>query len=161
MHVIAFRGKLRCFGYNFFFIIPVKRVDELGSMVAFHAEMGPGKSNLTQHHPILFETPKVNFGNAYDPKFGVFTCPKYGLYFFTFTIMAQIGKEMDSHLVVNGSPIAYGTAGSPPTLYGTGSQSVIVVLNPGDRVWLERHSGDHALYGGGWSTLTGFLIKET
>ena len=122
--------------------------------------MGPWKYNITPHHPIRFEDVKQNFGNVYDPILGVFTCPKYGLYFFTFTIMAQIGKEMDINLVLNGSPIAYTTAGSPPTIFGTGSKSVIVPLHQGDKVWLGYRNSDHSIAGGGYSTLTGFIIKE-
>ena len=86
--------------------IPEKRVDELGSVVAFHVEMGPNKNNFNKQRSILLEWVKQNFGNTYDPQLGVFTCPKSGLYFFTFT-MTKIGETLETKLVVSGSPIAY------------------------------------------------------
>ena len=136
----------------------MKRVDELGSIVAFHAEMGPHKSNLTPGQTIKFETVKQNYGNAYDPQTGIFICPKSGLYFFTFTILADTGKEVETKLVLNGSPIAYSYSAGPALHGNAGSKSVITPLHPGDKVWLEFHAYDNSIYGNAWSTLTGYII---
>ena len=57
---------------------------------------------------IIFEH---NFGNAYDAHIGVFTCPKSGLYFFTFRITTNAAKYTETKLVSNGSPITYCISG--------------------------------------------------
>ena len=143
------------------FLFLEKRVDELGSVVAFHAQLGPTKSNLNPGQTIKFENVKQNYGNAYDPQLGEFMCPKAGLYFFTFTIMSNNGKSVQTKLVVNGSPIAYSFSVGNSGAVGTGSRTVIVPLHMGDRVWLEFHTDDPNVRGDYWSTLTGFIIKET
>ena len=74
------------------------RVDQHRSTIAFHAELGRNQFNLTVGQTIKFETVKENFGNAYDPKLGVFTCPKSGIYFFAFTIMSNAGKVTQTKL---------------------------------------------------------------
>ena len=141
----------------------MKRVDELplGSMVAFHAEMGLRETNLTPGRTIRFQTVKQNFGSAYDPQVSIFTCPKYGLYFFSFTIMSNVGKRVDTKLVVNSSPIAYSLSAGAPAMYNLGSKSVIVPLHASDRVWLEFSGHDNGIIGSYWSTLTGFIISAT
>ena len=123
--------------------------------------MGPDEFNLTPGRTIRFERVKQNFGNGYDPQVSIFTCPKYGLYFFSFTIMSDIGKRVDTKLVVNGSPIAYSLSAGAPAMYNSGSRSVIVPLNAGDRVWLEFFQYDSRIIGGYWSTLTGLIISAT
>ena len=145
---------------NSYLSLTVKRVDELGSMVAFHSVMYQNNENLTSGQTIKFEKVKQNFGNAYDPHYGIFTCPKSGLYFFTTTIMANPGKESSIKIAVNGSAVAFAYASSPPTLYSTGTVSCIVPLHPGDRVSIEFHAYDTAIYGHDWSSFTGFIIKE-
>ena len=131
-------------------------------MIAFHAELGPHKTNLAPDATIKFETVKQNFGNAYNAQLGFFNCPKAGLYFFTFTIMANVGKDIETKMVVNGSPIAFSYSAGPPAYYNAGSKSVIAHLHPGDKVWIEFHNyNDNFVFGGQWSTFTGFMIKET
>ena len=103
-------------------------------LIAFHAELGASKANLTPDATIKFETVKQNFGNAYDPLLGYFNCPTTGLYFFTYTIMLNTGKEVETNLVVNGSPIAYTYSAGPPTYHNAGSTSVVTYLHTGDKV---------------------------
>ena len=93
----------------------VKRVDELGSIVAFHAEVGPHKSHHTSGQTINFETTRQNYGNAYFSHTGIFICPKFGLYFFMYTIMSYLDKYVQVKLVLNGSPVSYGTTGQAPS----------------------------------------------
>ena len=146
---------------NSYLSLTVKRVDELGSMVAFHSMMHQHNENLTNGQTIKFEIVKQNFGNAYDPHYSIFTCPKSGLYLFTTTIMAFPGKKSSVKIVANGSPVAYAYASSPPSFYSTGTVSCIVPLHPGDRVSIEFYAYDTTIHGHDWSSFTGFLIKET
>ena len=132
-------------------------VDQHESAVAFHAELGQHKYNLTAGAIITFETIKQNYGNAYDPQTGIFTCPKSGLYFFAVTIMAYPGKPTQTKLVHNGSAIAYSYSAGTPNFYNTGSKSIIVALHMGDRVWLEFYDGYNPGEGP-MSTLTGYFI---
>ena len=62
---------------------------------------------------------------------------------------------------MNGSAVSYGASGQGSTHVNTGSQSVILPLHTGDRVWLEYYKYDTSIYGDEWSTLTGFIIQET
>ena len=135
------------------------RVDQHESAVAFHAELGPHKRNLSTGQIIKFEHVKQNYGNAYDPQTGIFTSPKSALYFFTFTILTFPGQHVETKLVVNGSPVAYSFSQGPyPDIHNSGSKSVVVPLHPGDRVWLEFYFGDNNVSGDYWSTLTGYII---
>ena len=131
--------------------------------MAFHAELGPDKTDLTPGQIIQFQTMKQNYGNGYDPQTGIFTCPRSGLYFFTFTIMAYPGKWTDTKLVHNGSSIASSYSAGLTIDYNTGNKSVLVHLHLGDKVWLEFLAGDKPgnIHGYQWSTLTGLFIKET
>ena len=129
--------------------------------MAFHAELGRNKGNLTIGQTIKFEYVKQNYGNAYDPQTGIFTCPKSGLYFFAVTIMAYPGRRTDTMLAVNGASVAFTFSAGTPDFQSTGSKSVIVPLHPGDRVWLQFLAYFNNVYGSRISTLTGYFIMET
>ena len=122
--------------------------------------MGTNKSHLVAGQPIKFETVKQNFGNGYNPQLGMFSCPKSGIYFFTFTLMCYRGQETETKLVVNGVPVAYSYSSGTYSLYNTATQSVVVPLHPGDRVSVQFYDRHNALYGDEWSTFTGFMIRE-
>ena len=147
------------------YFISVKRVDELGSIVAFQAQFANApKTGLKPNQIITFETVVHNFGNAYDGRTGVFICPRAGLYFFSLSLLANRGEEHETKLVVNGNTVMVNYAGGPPgppPMHNQGTRSVIVPMQMGDKAWVAFLDYDGLLYDGIWSTLTGFLIKET
>ena len=141
--------------------ISERRVDDLGSAVAFHAELGPHKYNLTGGQTIRFETIKENVGNAYNPNTGIFTCTKSGLYFFTFTILAFSGDNIETKLLVNETPVMYSFSDGETTL-DSASNSVVVSMKNGDSARAVFHYSDngHSVFGHQYSTLTGFLFQN-
>ena len=128
--------------------------------MAFHADLGAHKHNLTQGQTIVFDTLKQNFGNAYNSHTGIFTCPKSGLYFFTLSIIANGGVITETKLLVNETPVMYTFSAGESTL-DSGTNSVIVPMKTGDDARVVFHHFDPNIYGGPWSTFTGFLIQET
>lgn len=138
-----------CSYFQFVYIFRTdKRVDELGSTVAFHAKTGSAQYHMSFDQTILFSDVTQNFGNGYDPSTGIFTCPKSGLYFFSLTIYA-------------------GASDDDLNVYDSGTNTVILHLKHGDKIWpkVDHYYGWGTnnyitLYGDHWSTFTGFLIKE-
>jgi hypothetical protein len=93
--------------------------------------------------PIPFELALANEGNAMNLTSGIFTAPRPGIYFFSFTGVARLESSsdvyFDSYLYLNGNRIGtsdvrenYGPVDqfSPVTLQSTLS------LKKGDRVWV-------------------------
>ena len=126
----------------------------------------------TTKTPIPFQLARVNEGNAMNLTSGIFTAPRPGIYFFSFTGQAQFPASsskvwMGADLWLNGKIMAVGhvqelntVAGqqSPLTLHST------LNLKSGDQVWLKiggRSTGAN-LYDDGYhyTHFTGFMLQE-
>ena len=120
--------------------------------------------------PIPFDLEKVNEGNAMDLTSGIFTAPRPGIYFFSFSGLASFPAsswvELGVALYLNGDYIGLGyvseanTAGqwSPLTLQST------LNLKSGDQVWLAiswQSTGAYlhdSIYH--HNHFTGFMLQE-
>ncbi|OWF34487.1 Complement C1q tumor necrosis factor-related protein 6 [Mizuhopecten yessoensis] len=106
----------------------------------------------------------MNEGSAYSNLTGVFTCPKAGMYYFSVTIMVWGHDEFETELVHNGVNIMLNYAAGESHV-NQATNSVVIRLNEGDKVWvriLENpgiNNGNIRIYGGGWTTFTGFRIQ--
>ena len=123
--------------------------------------------------PIPFHSAVVNEGNAIDLTSGIFTAPRPGIYFFSFTGLAYFPASpvlsyvrLGVSLYLNRNYIGLGyvqeenTAGqySPLTLQST------LNLKSGDQVWMEiylQESGA-ALFDNSnhYTHFTGFMLEE-
>ena len=79
--------------------------------------------------PIPFEVETLNVGGAMNLKSGIFTAPRPGAYFFSFTGMGNAHVRFS--LYVNDSSIGSGYA---PSGYQTFSFQSTIQLNIGDKV---------------------------
>jgi hypothetical protein len=121
--------------------------------------------------PIPFHLARVNEGDAMNLTSGIFTAPRPGIYFFSFTGVARLESSssvyLDSDLYLNGKIIGsswvrenYGPVDqfSPLTLQST------LNLKKGDQLWVEiwYTSGSSSfLYDINYLThFTGFMLEE-
>ena len=124
--------------------------------------------------PIPWDVAVVNEGNAMDLTTGKFTAPRPGIYFFSFTGLAEFPASSSSlvRLAVavywNGDRLGAGFVEESNTLENQNSplnfQSTLN-LKKDDQVWLQIDavtSGDDSLYDDGfhYTQFTGFVLEE-
>ena len=139
----------------------------MGNIVAFHAKTLPHQGHLQINQSFLFHDVTQNVGNAYDSNTGIFTCPISGLYLFSMTILSNPNRIVETELVLDGRSIMRVYSASDGSAYNSGTNTVIQSLKQGDKIWariVNSSSQDHnniIVYGSKWSTLSGFLIKQS
>ncbi|XP_046456495.1 uncharacterized protein LOC124203731 [Daphnia pulex] len=146
-------------------------VDVKSAPVHFYVQRN--SSFYNQYTPIPFELARVNEGNAMNLTSGKFTAPRPGIYFFSFTGVAQLDSSSSyvdfySRLFLNGNVIGssevYENNGpvyqdSPFILQST------LNLETGDQVWVTfSYSGGSSSYlydsSYHYTHFTGFLLEE-
>ncbi|XP_022111961.1 collagen alpha-1(X) chain-like isoform X2 [Acanthaster planci] len=111
---------------------------------------------------VIFNDVAVNIGSGYDSDTGVFTCSVPGLYFFTVNLLSRrTGLHSYAHLLKNGDNV-FAIADSHSGYHHQSSNSVILVLNVGDRIWLALYGNNKAIYGDSsrHSSFSGFIIRS-
>ncbi|CAG2248892.1 unnamed protein product [Mytilus edulis] len=93
--------------------------------------------SLSNGAAIKFDTVILNRGGGYNPKTGIFTAKKKGLYQISATIMSQGGGELICYIAKNGSNILYLYG---PRLHG-GSETAnpVLELKKGDKVSVKSY----------------------
>ena len=104
----------------------------------------------------------TNVGGGYNGNNGVFTAPRNGVYVFFCRITGRHNpSDMYFDFILNGSAktrnLVYGRSANP---YRTSSNSIVLQLTHGDRVWIKMFSGGkHYSYGvGGDQSFSGYLL---
>ncbi|XP_053404982.1 heavy metal-binding protein HIP-like [Mercenaria mercenaria] len=121
------------------------------------------KSERGTNHHILFDDVKINVGNAYNPRHGLFVAPVPGLYQFSLTACSDSNHYIVLELNVKDSIIGKVIAGDDWVI-DCSSKTFIVQLAKGDDVFvMHRTVGESLLAGASYDlpNFTGFLIKET
>ncbi|XP_075407084.1 complement C1q tumor necrosis factor-related protein 6 [Tenrec ecaudatus] len=113
--------------------------------------------------PLLFDTVFVNPDGHFDLAAGHFAAPLHGLYFFSLNVHSWNFKETYVHVMHNeaAAVILYAQPSDRSVMQ---SQSVILALLPGDRVWVRlfKRERDNAIYSDDvdtYITFSGHLIK--
>ncbi|XP_033762936.1 complement C1q tumor necrosis factor-related protein 5-like [Pecten maximus] len=92
---------------------------------------------------LIFDRVVLNEGDAYNNSTGVFTCPVNGTYKFTWSV--QIQNTDWGHVLVdfklNGSTKGFTITFGPKE--HTSTNTVILRLKGGDRIWLQKRSVTH------------------
>ena len=147
-------------------------VDVKSAPVHFYVQRN--SSFNTVYTPIPFDLARVNEGNAMDLTSGIFTAPRLGIYFFSFTGLANFPGsssflvQLSVGLYLNGGLIGTGYVEesnnnawqhSPLTVQST------LNLKKGDQVWVEiRQKTSGAVLedfdSRHYNHFTGFLLKE-
>ncbi|XP_055722803.1 cerebellin-2-like [Salvelinus fontinalis] len=129
--------------------------------VAFSALRG------TNHEPsdmsnksltIYFDQLLVNIGNHFDLQASVFQAPRRGIYSFSFHVVKVYNRQtIQVNLMHNEYPIISAFAGDQDVTREAASNSVLLHLERGDKLYLKLERGNLM---GGWrySTFSGFLV---
>ncbi|XP_073069959.1 complement C1q tumor necrosis factor-related protein 6 [Manis javanica] len=127
----------------------------VGRKTALHSSEG--------FQPLLFDTVFVNLDGHFDLAAGHFVAPLRGLYFFSLNVHSWNFKETYVHIVHNeeAAVILYAQPSDRSIMQ---SQSVMLALAPGDRVWarLFKRERENAIYSDDvdtYITFSGHLIK--
>ncbi|XP_061183050.1 uncharacterized protein LOC133191318 [Saccostrea echinata] len=110
--------------------------------VAFTAGIKCCADNTTfsKGEKIIFPEIIYQVGGGYNPKTGVFTAPKTGLYIIFSTIVADNNQKFSTRVMINGSLKAKVIAWFN---YQSGSNFVAYRLKARDQVWTEVDDGSH------------------
>ncbi|KAL4228001.1 biological adhesion [Mactra antiquata] len=124
---------------------------------AFSASLTNHSTGLGNYQSIIFDNVFTNDLNAYSGITGEFTAPLNGTYFFTATVMSHKGEYLETEICLNGNTLVKMYSGD--TYYEQGTNSVVLVLKTGDKVWVRHYGtvGTNA-FGGHWSSFSGFMI---
>ncbi|XP_070455270.1 complement C1q tumor necrosis factor-related protein 6 [Equus przewalskii] len=127
----------------------------VGRKTALHSSEG--------FQPLLFDTVFVNPDGHFDLAAGHFVAPLHGLYFFSLNVHSWNFKETYVHVVHNeeAAVILYAQPSDRSIMQ---SQSVMLALAPGDRVWVRlfKRERENAVYSDDvdtYITFSGHLIK--
>ena len=122
--------------------------------------------------PIPFDLEKVNEGNAMDLTSGIFTAPRPGIYFFSFTGEAYFPAssslaKLGVYLYLNGGQIGSGYVSEANTVANQLSPLTVqstLNLKSGDQVWMAiqwQSTGAFLWDTGSHHThFTGFMLQE-
>lgn len=96
-------------------------------------------TNPGPDHTLIFRSVVTNIGNHYNQHNGMFTCPSYGVYAFSWTIV--VGDYIGTQLVVNSKAVGamYTTAFHLDDIQ-TSTGMAIVEVNQGDVVYVRVNS---------------------
>ena len=133
--------------------------------IAFSAYTDHYTGNIRTGHIIKCHMVLLNDGNYYNASTGIFTPPEASsVYLFTFSIAAwHKDSKINAQILKNNKILAHATAAV--TTYHhfvMGGNTVITRVEPGETVWLERHTSlrsymDTApLYR--WATISGVKL---
>ena len=117
--------------------------------IAFAASLTNTIKSLGSHQVIEFNQVITNIGNVYDTRHGHFTAPIKGLYLFSMSAHAANNQIIALDLVLNGNRIIDVYADARGGAEETATQTLPLVLEKGDVVWVrthERYTG-YKLYG--------------
>ena len=107
-------------------------------VTAFSAHRLKGLSVTTGTKNITYDKEELDLTNAFQHTKGYFQCQVPGLYCFSFTFWARTSTPLKVGLKQNGHTKAALFVGRG-TLLEQASQSAILQLKQGDRVWLEAY----------------------
>jgi hypothetical protein len=127
---------------------------------------------ITSDRIIPFDFAVVNEGNAMDLTYGIFTAPRPGNYFFSFTGHAQFPAtssylELVVGLYLNGARIGWGYVSGQNTIQNQYSPLIVqstLNLKKGDRIWVQIDFMSTGAYlydsGNHFTHFTGSMLEE-
>ena len=138
-----------------------------------HFYVQRNSSFSTKSTPIPFDLARVNEGNAMNLTSGIFTAPRPGIYFFSFTGHANFPASssfsvgLGVSLYLNGNYIGWGLVQEANTVAGQKSPLTLqstLNLKSGDQIWLEISVPSTGAYlfdnANHYNHFTGFMLQE-
>uniref|UniRef100_A0A9L0T6B5 Cerebellin 3 n=1 Tax=Equus caballus TaxID=9796 RepID=A0A9L0T6B5_HORSE len=126
--------------------------------VRSHHHEPAGEINNGTSGAIYFDQVLVNEGGGFDRASGSFVAPVRGVYSFRFHVVKVYNRQtVQVSLMLNTWPVISAFANDPDVTREAATSSVLLPLDPGDRVSLRLRRGNLL---GGWkySSFSGFLI---
>ncbi|XP_071122922.1 complement C1q tumor necrosis factor-related protein 3-like [Mytilus edulis] len=154
---------MRSIKYQFNLMNPDECGGETSDRVksAFSANLHKHLSKVTQHTKIIFGTVITNTGDAYDKATGVFTSPRDGTFYFSWTMFTNPGGSCPTELVKNGNSVglANHTWNDGSKWNHSSTQSGVLSLKKHDSIWIRMiATGEGYCYSGVWTSFNGFEI---
>jgi hypothetical protein len=131
-----------------------------GSPVAFTTRL-LSNTTVSPHHLVDFDDVLTNIGNGYHAnESGLFIAPVAGVYVFTVTISSFSTAQTRVDVILNFTVELCRTYATPNAT-GPGTCVAVVHLAVGDKVCAANIQNiDDKIYGGNWSSFSGFLIAS-
>lgn len=126
--------------------------------VAFFATASDRQSGLSDQQVIKFNKVITNVGQGYDHSSGIFTAPTDGTYNFQTTVLTDNNAEIWGFIDVNGNSNAWYNAHATNGRHASGSQNLVVALKQGDQISVRNYGSGGMLYGGHYTTFSGYLL---
>ncbi|XP_035380178.1 complement C1q-like protein 3 [Electrophorus electricus] len=126
--------------------------------VAFYAAL---KGDFGKDDVLKFTNVVTNVGSRYNPSTGTFTCRSNGVYHFSYHIV-KTGLSLRADLVVNDNMIVASAVAVDALHTDTASNSAVLRLTTGDRVYIRLNKSDSTLKDTQnlFSTFSGYLLYE-
>ncbi|XP_055999789.1 complement C1q subcomponent subunit B-like [Ostrea edulis] len=130
-----------------------------GGKVAFTAILSK-QTTVGAHAVVKYDHVLTNWGGAYQPTTGVFTAPYNGLYSISCSLMSRASNSVHVGITKNGKKMSI--VFSNANTYPLASQTLQLLLNKGDKIWIQNRNGGNAKFHdhGSYNVFSGFLINE-
>ncbi|XP_021374399.1 uncharacterized protein LOC110463838 isoform X2 [Mizuhopecten yessoensis] len=127
--------------------------------VAFYAYLSHNVPNPGADFTVKNDHPVTNIGGGYNPVSGIFTCPKAGVYVFSWSVGIGTNGEIYSELAKNGAAAGYLWTGEH-TWAETSEKTLILELTQGDIITIkvERTGNTSPTMWGLRTSFSGYLI---
>ncbi|XP_071128082.1 complement C1q tumor necrosis factor-related protein 3-like isoform X1 [Mytilus edulis] len=113
--------------------------------------------SLGSNAVLKFDRVVTNIGNGYDPKSGVFTVGKSGLYEFAANFISNGDNWLELNLMKNSDFIVKGHSAKA---HGTaGSLQAILEVKKGDQIYLRNPRSYGALHGDNYAMFSGHFLQ--
>jgi hypothetical protein len=166
--------------FNYYYFLIHSRFADLQKWIGYadvksapvHFYVQKNSTFSTLKTPIPFDLAVVNEGNAMNSTSGIFTAPRPGIYFFSFTGVATFPASSSKvnlyiFLYLNGGYVGTGYVEEANTVTGQSSPLTMqstLILKKGDQVWvqIDFKSPDVILfdYSGHLTHFTGLALEE-
>ncbi len=145
-------------------------VDVKSAPVHFYVQRN--SSFTTKGTPLPFDLARVNEGNAMNLTSGIFTVPRPGIYFFSFTghgfmTSSSSDVQFNSQIYLNGNSIGTSVVqenNAPINQYSPLTLQSTLNLKTGDRIWMKIGFSDSAAYlwdsHNHYTHFSGFMLEE-
>lgn len=110
-------------------------------VVAFTAKLSKD-TTIASRVAVKYDHVVTNLGGAYQPSTVIFTAPYDGLYSISCTLMNDKSNTVYLEMVKNGERLSMVCAA--PYTYPQSSQTLHLILNKGDRVWMQNWHSNSA-----------------
>ncbi|XP_052802603.1 complement C1q tumor necrosis factor-related protein 2-like isoform X2 [Mya arenaria] len=131
--------------------------------VAFSARLSVTKEHMTDGTTVVFDQMISNYGDAYNPRTGIFTCTRTGLYLFSVSLEGHYTDgqgDIPAAITMDGTHLGYLV--SDPIKSGQdvqGAVTMVTQVREGQRVWVEVYYRNDVSVFRTFSTFTGVLLS--